>query len=53
MCGYTPLEGMELTGKVAMTIVRGNLVFKDEDHSTLANLTDDELQKLFTSIQKE
>ena len=46
MCGYTPLEGMELTGKVAMTIVRGNLVFKDEDHSTLANLTDDELQKV-------
>lgn len=46
MCGYTPLEGMELQGKVAKTIVRGHLVYQDVDESTLTGLTDDELQKI-------
>ncbi len=46
MCGYTPLEGMELTGKVHQTIVRGNLVFQDEDESTLSKLTDEDLETL-------
>ena len=36
MCGYTPLEGMELKGKVVKTIVRGHLVFEDVEDSTLA-----------------
>lgn len=46
MCGYTPLEGMELQGKVAKTIVRGHLVYKDVDESTLTGLTDEELQRI-------
>ncbi len=46
MCGYTPLEGMELQGKVAKTIVRGHLVFEDVDSSTLTDLTDEELQRI-------
>ncbi len=46
MCGYTPLEGMELKGRVIKTIVRGHLVYKDEDESVLASLTDEELQKI-------
>ncbi|HAE91241.1 MAG TPA: allantoinase [Tissierella sp.] len=46
MCGYTPLEGIKLKGKVAKTIVRGHLVFEDLDESTLAKLTDEELKKI-------
>ncbi len=46
MCGYTPLEGMELKGRVEKTIVRGHLVFVDEDESSLADLTDEELQRI-------
>ncbi len=46
MCGYTPLEGMKLKGRVNKTIVRGHLVFVDEDQSSLANLSDEELQKI-------
>lgn len=46
MCGYTPLEGLELQGKVAKTIVRGNLVFVDEDESSLANLSDEDLERI-------
>lgn len=38
MCGYTPLEGMELKGKVAKTIVRGNLVYQDEESGVLGEL---------------
>lgn len=46
MCGYLPLEGMELKGKVIKTVVRGHLVYKDVDESTLSKLTDSELEKL-------
>jgi dihydropyrimidinase/allantoinase len=46
MCGYTPLEGMKLKGKVAKTIVRGHLVFEDVEESSLAELTDEELQRI-------
>ena len=46
MCGYTPLEGMELQGRVEKTIVRGYLVYKDVDESTLASLTDEELKTI-------
>lgn len=46
MCGYTPLEGMKLTGKVAKTVVRGHLVFEDVESSTLAELTDEELKRI-------
>jgi dihydropyrimidinase/allantoinase len=46
MCGYTPLEGMKLKGKVSKTVVRGHLVFEDIDDSTLAKMTDEELQKV-------
>ena len=38
MCGYTPLEGMELKGKVAKTVVRGNLVYQDEETGILGEL---------------
>ena len=38
MCGYTPLEGMKLKGKVDKTIVRGNLVYQDGEEGTLGNL---------------
>lgn len=46
MSGYSPLNGMKLKGKVEQTIVRGHLVFVDEDESTLANLSDEELETL-------
>ena len=46
MCGYTPLDGLKLKGKVAKTIVRGNLVFEDVEESTLKDLTDEELQTI-------
>lgn len=46
MSGYTPLEGMKIKGRVDKTVVRGHLVFADEDESTLANLTDEELQTI-------
>jgi dihydropyrimidinase/allantoinase len=46
MCGYTPLEGMELKGKVVKTIVRGHLVYVDEDASVLSEMTDEDLKKL-------
>ncbi|WFA07845.1 dihydroorotase [Tissierella sp. Yu-01] len=46
MCGYSPLEGMKLKGKVAKTIVRGHLVFEDVEESALAELTDEELQRI-------
>lgn len=46
MCGYTPLEGMELKGKVVKTIVRGHLVFEDVDDSTLKDLSHEELQRI-------
>ena len=38
MCGYTPLEGMKLKGKVDKTIVRGNLVYQDGEEGTLGKL---------------
>lgn len=46
MCGYLPLEGMELKGKVVQTVVRGNVVYKDVDESSLSELTDEELQTI-------
>ena len=46
MSGYTPLEGMELKGRVEQTIVRGHVVFVDEDESSLANLSDEELETI-------
>lgn len=46
MCGYTPLEGMKVKGRVDQTIVRGHVVFVDGDESCLANLSDEELQKI-------
>ncbi|MCK9444962.1 MAG: dihydroorotase [Tissierellaceae bacterium] len=46
MCGYTPLEGMELTGKVAKTVVRGHLVYEDVDETVLAELTDQDIKKI-------
>lgn len=46
MCGYTPLDGMDLKGKVAKTVVRGNVVFEDVEESTLKDLTDEELQTI-------
>jgi dihydropyrimidinase/allantoinase len=38
MCGYTPLEGMKLKGKVYKTVVRGNLVYQDEEEGILNKL---------------
>ena len=38
MCGYTPLEGMKLKGKINKTIVRGNLVYQDGEEGTLGKL---------------
>ncbi len=46
MCGYTPLDGIKLKGKVAKTIVRGNLVFEDVEESVLKDLTDEELKTI-------
>lgn len=46
MCGYTPLDGMKLKGKVQKTIVRGHLVFEDVDESVLKDLTDEELKTI-------
>ena len=46
MCGYSPLEGMELKGKVSKTVVRGHLVFEDIEESSLAKLTDNELKTI-------
>lgn len=46
MCGYTPLEGMKLKGRVVKTIVRGNLVFDDAVEGTLPELTDNEMDKI-------
>ncbi len=46
MCGYNPLEGIELKGKVVKTVVRGHLVFEDVEDSTLAEMTDEDLQKI-------
>lgn len=52
MCGYTPLEGMELKGKVSKTIVRGHLVYEDVDESTLKELTDKELKEIVHEYPK-
>ena len=46
MCGYTPLDGIKLKGKVAKTIVRGNLVFEDVEESVLKDMTDEELKTI-------
>ncbi|MGB9680555.1 MAG: dihydroorotase, partial [Thermoanaerobacteraceae bacterium] len=46
LCGYTPLEGMQLKGKVSKTIIRGHLVYEDVDESALAELKDSEIQEL-------
>lgn len=46
MCGYTPLEGMELKGRVDKTIVRGHVAFDDSAKSALADLSDAELRTL-------
>lgn len=46
MCGYLPMEGMELQGKVAKTIVRGNLVYRDVDESVLSDLSEEELKEI-------
>jgi len=35
---YSPLEGMNLKGKVQKTIVRGNLVYQDEEDGILGSL---------------
>lgn len=37
MCGYTPLEGMKLKGKINKTIVRGNLVYQDGEEGILGD----------------
>lgn len=52
MCGYTPLEGMELKGKVYKTIVRGHLVFEDVEESTLKELSDAELKEIVHEYPK-
>ena len=46
MCGYTPLHGMDLKGRVEKTVVRGHLVFEDVEESSLADLTDEELERI-------
>ncbi len=46
MCGYTPLEGMELKGKVAKTVLRGHLIYEDNDESELAKMTDEDMQRI-------
>ncbi|MGL5641007.1 MAG: amidohydrolase family protein, partial [Paraclostridium sp.] len=38
MCGYTPLEGMKLKGRIIKTIVRGNLVYEDGEDGVLGKL---------------
>lgn len=43
MCGYTPLDGMKLKGKIVKTIVRGNVVFDDYEEGVLPDLTDNEM----------
>ena len=37
---------MKLTGKVCKTVIRGHLVFEDVEESSLASLTDEELQRI-------
>ena len=46
MSGYTPLDGIEIKGRVEKTVLRGHLVFEDLEESTLADLTDEELQRI-------
>lgn len=46
MCGYTPLEGMDLKGKVNKTIVRGHLVYEDGQDGVLGSLSDSELESI-------
>lgn len=46
MCGYTPLEGMKLKGRIIKTIIRGTLVFDDAQEGVLPTLTDAELDKI-------
>lgn len=46
MCGYTPLEGMKLKGRIMKTIIRGTVVFDDTQEGVLAGLTDEELDKV-------
>ena len=46
MCGYTPLDGMKLKGKIVKTIVRGNLVFDDAQEGILPGLTDKEMDTI-------
>ncbi len=52
MCRYTPLEGMKLKGRVDKTIVRGTVVFSDEAESTLAQLSDGELNEIVHEYPK-
>lgn len=33
-CGWSPLEGVELNNKVAMTIVNGNIVYRNGQHQS-------------------
>ena len=33
-CGWSPLEGEEFSNQVAMTIVNGNVVYKDGEHQS-------------------
>ena len=37
MAKYTPLHGMKIKGKPYMTIVRGNLVYKDDEEGVLSS----------------
>ena len=53
MCGYTPLEGMKLKGRVAKTVVRGHVVFEDKVESTLSGLSDAELRSLVHEYPEE
>ncbi|AFS77499.1 dihydroorotase PyrC [Gottschalkia acidurici 9a] len=46
MCGYTPLEGMKLKGRIVKTIVRGNIVFDDTQEGVLPSLTDEEMKTI-------
>ena len=45
MCGYTPLDGMKLKGKIIKTIVRGTTVFDDSQEGVLPGLSDEYLEK--------
>ncbi len=53
MCGYTPLEGMELTGRVYKTVVRGHLVFEDVPETVLGELSDQDIKDIVHNYPKD